>query len=36
MGRVDLPSSEMMTFAEVKEVLGLDEVLELRERVKGR
>jgi 2-methylisocitrate lyase-like PEP mutase family enzyme len=32
-GRVDLPPEEMMTFAQVKELLGLDEVLGLRERV---
>jgi 2-methylisocitrate lyase-like PEP mutase family enzyme len=29
-GRVDLPASEMMTFAQVKEVLGLPDVLGLR------
>ncbi len=32
-GRADLPASEMMTFAEVKQVLGLDEVLKLRGRL---
>jgi 2-methylisocitrate lyase-like PEP mutase family enzyme len=32
-GRCDLPDSEMMTFAEVKKVLGLDEVVGLRERL---
>jgi 2,3-dimethylmalate lyase len=32
-GRVDLPPEEMMTFAQVKELLGLDEVLGLRERL---
>jgi 2-methylisocitrate lyase-like PEP mutase family enzyme len=32
-GRVDLPADEMMTFAQVKQVLGLDEVLGLRERL---
>ena len=32
-GRVDLPAEEMMTFAEVKQVLGLDEVTKLRERL---
>lgn len=32
-GRVDLPPQEMMTFAEVKKVLGLDDVLELRRRL---
>jgi 2-methylisocitrate lyase-like PEP mutase family enzyme len=31
-GRVDLPATEMMTFAEVKKVLGLDEVLGLRSK----
>ena len=35
-GRVDLPSDEMMTFAQVKQVLGLDEVLGLRERIEDR
>jgi hypothetical protein len=34
-GRVDLPPEELMTFAEVKQVLGLDEVLGLRQRVGG-
>ena len=29
-GRVDLPPDEMMTFAEIKQLLGLNEVLELR------
>jgi 2-methylisocitrate lyase-like PEP mutase family enzyme len=32
-GRVDLPPDEMMTFAEVKQVLGLDEVLNLRDKL---
>jgi 2-methylisocitrate lyase-like PEP mutase family enzyme len=32
-GRCDLPDTEMMTFAEVKKVLGLDEVMGLREKV---
>jgi 2-methylisocitrate lyase-like PEP mutase family enzyme len=32
-GRVDLLPTEMMTFAEVKEVLGLGEVMGLRERL---
>jgi 2-methylisocitrate lyase-like PEP mutase family enzyme len=32
-GRADLPESEMMTFAEVKHVLGLDDVFGLRERL---
>jgi 2-methylisocitrate lyase-like PEP mutase family enzyme len=34
-GRCDLPESEMMTFAEVKKVLGLDEVMGLRETLRG-
>jgi 2-methylisocitrate lyase-like PEP mutase family enzyme len=32
-GRADLPPEEMMTFARVKQVLGLDEVLGVRERL---
>jgi len=32
-GRADLPAGEMMTFAEVKNVLGLDEMLGLRNRL---
>src|SRR5262245_18161239 len=32
-GRVDLPAGEMMTFAEVKQVLGLDQVLGIRDEV---
>lgn len=32
-GRCDLPASEMMSFAEIKQLLGLDEVLDLRERL---
>lgn len=32
-GRADLPAGEMMTFAEVKQVLGLDEVLRIRDRL---
>jgi 2-methylisocitrate lyase-like PEP mutase family enzyme len=32
-GRVDLPAGEMMTFAEIKKLLGLDEVLGLRSRL---
>ena len=32
-GRCDLPDSEMMTFAEVKKVLGLDEVMGLRDKL---
>ena len=34
-GRVDLAEEEMMTFAEVKEILGLDEVLGLRKRMEA-
>ncbi len=32
-GRADLPPEEMLTFAEVKRLLGLDEVLGVRERL---
>jgi 2-methylisocitrate lyase-like PEP mutase family enzyme len=32
-GRCDLPESEMMTFADVKKVLGLDDVMGLRDRL---
>lgn len=32
-GRVDVGPAEMMTFAEVKKVLGLDEIMGLRERL---
>src|SRR5205085_8748102 len=32
-GRCDLPATEMMTFAEVKKVLGLDEVMGMRDRL---
>jgi hypothetical protein len=32
-GRVDLPAAEMMTFARIKQLLGLDEVLDLRNRL---
>jgi 2-methylisocitrate lyase-like PEP mutase family enzyme len=32
-GRVDLPASEMMTFAQVKEILGLGDVLGLRDQL---
>jgi 2-methylisocitrate lyase-like PEP mutase family enzyme len=32
-GRADLPDGEMMTFAQVKQVLGLDEVMGLRDRL---
>jgi 2-methylisocitrate lyase-like PEP mutase family enzyme len=35
-GRVDLSAGEMMTFAEIKKLLGLDEVLGLRERLETR
>jgi 2-methylisocitrate lyase-like PEP mutase family enzyme len=35
-GRADLPADEMMTFAEVKQVLGLDEVLKLRDRLEKK
>jgi 2-methylisocitrate lyase-like PEP mutase family enzyme len=36
-GRVDQPDAEMMTFAEIKKVLGLDDVLGLRDKLeKGR
>src|SRR5262245_50944364 len=35
-GRADLPGSEMMSFAEVKELLGLDEVMELRSKAAGQ
>jgi 2-methylisocitrate lyase-like PEP mutase family enzyme len=33
-GRVDLPPGEMMTFAQVKQVLGLEKVLGLRDQLK--
>jgi len=32
-GRVDLPAGDMMTFAEIKKLLGLDEVLGLRSKL---
>jgi 2-methylisocitrate lyase-like PEP mutase family enzyme len=32
-GRVDLPAEEMMTFDQVKQILGLDEVLGIRDRL---
>jgi len=35
-GRVDQPDGEMMTFAQIKKVLGLDEVLGLREKVEKK
>jgi 2-methylisocitrate lyase-like PEP mutase family enzyme len=34
-GRVDQPASDMMSFTEIKKLLGLDEVLALRERMKA-
>jgi carboxyvinyl-carboxyphosphonate phosphorylmutase len=35
-GRADLPDAEMMTFAEVKQVLGLDDVFGLRQSLERR
>ena len=35
-GRADLPPTEMMTFAEIKQLLGLDDVLGLREKLEKR
>jgi 2-methylisocitrate lyase-like PEP mutase family enzyme len=35
-GRCDLPSTEMLTFAQVKDLLGLNEVLGLRQALAGR
>jgi 2-methylisocitrate lyase-like PEP mutase family enzyme len=35
-GRVELPPDEMMTFAEIKQLLGLDEVLGLRDRLEKK
>jgi 2-methylisocitrate lyase-like PEP mutase family enzyme len=32
-GRIDLPAEEMMSFAKIKELLGLNAVLELRGRL---
>jgi 2-methylisocitrate lyase-like PEP mutase family enzyme len=32
-GRCDLPASEMMSFAEIKQLLGLDEILGIRDRL---
>jgi 2-methylisocitrate lyase-like PEP mutase family enzyme len=32
-GRADLPEGEMMSFAEIKKLLGLDEILSLRDRL---
>jgi 2-methylisocitrate lyase-like PEP mutase family enzyme len=34
-GRVDQPDTEMLTFAQVKQLLGLDEVLALRSKLKS-
>jgi 2-methylisocitrate lyase-like PEP mutase family enzyme len=34
-GRVDQPAADLMTFAEVKQVLGLDEVMTLRQKLEG-
>jgi 2-methylisocitrate lyase-like PEP mutase family enzyme len=34
-GRCDLPGSEMATFSEVKQLLGLDEILGLKQRLEG-
>jgi 2-methylisocitrate lyase-like PEP mutase family enzyme len=34
-GRCDLPAGEMATFAEIKQLLGLDEILGLRQRLEG-
>jgi 2-methylisocitrate lyase-like PEP mutase family enzyme len=35
-GRVDHPADDMMTFGQIKQLLGLDEVLELRSRLEKR
>lgn len=35
-GRADLPPTEMMTFAEIKQLLGLDDVLRLRDKLEKR
>ncbi len=35
-GRVDQPDAEMMTFAQIKKVLGLDDVLGLRQKLGGK
>ena len=35
-GRTDLPPTEMMTFAEIKQLLGLDDVLGLRQKLEKR
>ena len=35
-GRCDLPAGEMMTFAQIKQLLGLDDVLGLRDRMEKR
>lgn len=34
-GRVDLPSTEMLTLAQIKDLLGLDDVLSLRDRLQS-
>jgi 2,3-dimethylmalate lyase len=34
-GKTDLPAGEMATFAEIKQLLGLDEVMGLRKRMEG-
>lgn len=31
--RVDLPATDMMTFSQIKQLLGLDQALQLRERL---
>lgn len=35
-GQADLPPTEMMTFAEIKQLLGLDDVLRLRDKLEKR
>jgi 2-methylisocitrate lyase-like PEP mutase family enzyme len=35
-GRIELPPGEMMTFDEIKQLLGLEEVLDLRERLEKK
>jgi hypothetical protein len=35
-GRVELPPGEMMTFNEIKQLLGLDDILGLRERLEKK
>jgi methylisocitrate lyase len=34
-GRCDLPASDMLTFAEIKKLLGLDDVMRLRGRLEA-